>query len=137
VVCNEIPYNPIPLHSFPIPQPTRHYQNSALCRVLSALPSAFCRALGKVLLLITTVFIESRTLGTERHSAKTTLSSAKHSANGGARQRTVSSHRLLTDVIFVERRALAFGKKATFSSLPHPTLIKVCFAECHSWTLKL
>jgi hypothetical protein len=33
----------------------------------SALPSAFRRALGKVLLSVTTTFTENRTLGTERH----------------------------------------------------------------------
>jgi hypothetical protein len=52
-----------------------------------SLPTA---ALNKVLLLVTTVFTESRTLGTEIHSAKKSLSSAKHSVNGGARQRAVS-----------------------------------------------
>jgi hypothetical protein len=53
---------------------------SALCRVLSvgysaktSLPSV---ALGKVLLLVITAFIESRTLGKEKHLAKTTLPSA-------------------------------------------------------------
>jgi hypothetical protein len=73
-----------------------HYRNPALSRVHSfghsakmALPSA---ALGKVLLSVLTAFTESRTLGKERHSAKTILPSAKHSANDGARQRTVSSH---------------------------------------------
>jgi hypothetical protein len=49
---------------------------------LSGLSSA---ALGKVLLSVTTAFTESRTLGTEIHSAKKSLPSAKHSANGGAR----------------------------------------------------
>jgi hypothetical protein len=66
-----------------------HYRNPALYRVLGALPSV---ALGKVSLSKTTVFAETRTLSTEKHSAKTTLSSAKHSAQFGARQRTVSSH---------------------------------------------
>jgi hypothetical protein len=57
------------------------YRNPALCRVLFVghsakkyLPSA---ALGKVLLSVTTAFIESRTLDTEIHSAKKSLSSAK------------------------------------------------------------
>jgi hypothetical protein len=35
-----------------------------------SLPSAFCRALGKVLLSVMTTFTESRTLGIEIHSAK-------------------------------------------------------------------
>jgi hypothetical protein len=51
--------------------------------VLGALPSA---ALGKVLLSVTTTFIESRTLGTGKHSAKTSLLSVEHSANGDARK---------------------------------------------------
>jgi hypothetical protein len=42
----------------------------------------FFRALGKVLLSVTTTFIESRTLSTGRHSTKTALPSAKHSAKG-------------------------------------------------------
>jgi hypothetical protein len=52
-----------------------HYQNPTLCRVLESLPSTFCRALGKE------IFAESRTLGTERHSAKISLPSDKYSAN--------------------------------------------------------
>jgi hypothetical protein len=46
----------------------------ALCRVL------FSRALGKVLLSVTSSFTECRTLGTETHSAKTYLTSGEHSA---------------------------------------------------------
>jgi hypothetical protein len=56
----------------------------ALCRVLfvghstkKPLPSA---ALGKVFLSVTNAFAESRTLGKELHSAKISLSSAKHLA---------------------------------------------------------
>jgi hypothetical protein len=41
------------------------------------LPSA---ALGKVMLSVTSSFTECRTLGTEIHSAKTSLPSAEHSA---------------------------------------------------------
>jgi hypothetical protein len=37
-------------------------------------------ALGKVLLSVTIAFAESRTLGTEIHSVKMSLPSAKHSA---------------------------------------------------------
>jgi hypothetical protein len=57
-----------------------YYQNPALCRVLGALPNAFCRALDKDLLSVTSMFTESRTLGTEIHSA-----------NNDSRQRVVSS----------------------------------------------
>jgi hypothetical protein len=68
-----------------------------------ALPSArlfvecFCRALGKeafaesrtwqVLLSVTIAFAESRTLGTEIHSAKMSLPSAKHSAKAALGKR--------------------------------------------------
>jgi hypothetical protein len=62
-----------------------HYRNPALCQVLCALPSVFCRALGKVLLSVTTTFTESRTLSVEIHSANKSLPSVKHSAKGGAR----------------------------------------------------
>jgi hypothetical protein len=64
-----------------------------------SLPIAFCRALskevfsathGKVLLMVTTMFTESRTVGTRRHLAKTSLPSAKHSAKADAQQRVVS-----------------------------------------------
>jgi hypothetical protein len=68
-----------------------HYRNSALCRVLAALPSAFIghsakptlpsAALGKVLRSIKSLFTECRTLGTAKHSAKTALPSVKHSTN--------------------------------------------------------
>jgi Na+-translocating ferredoxin:NAD+ oxidoreductase RnfA subunit len=68
-----------------------HYRNPALCRVLGALPSVFCRSLGKVTLLVTTPFTECRTLGIDRHSIKTSLPSATRSANGDARQRAISS----------------------------------------------
>jgi hypothetical protein len=56
-----------------------------LCRVLfighsakSTLPSA---ALGRVLRSVKRLFTECRALGTAKHSAKTVLSSVKHSAN--------------------------------------------------------
>jgi hypothetical protein len=79
-----------------------HYRNPALCRVLDALPSVFCRTLDKVMLLVTTMFTESRTLGTGKHSAKTSLPSAKHSANSNARQRVVNRRLKLTAVIFAK-----------------------------------
>jgi hypothetical protein len=65
---------------------TVRYRNPVLCRILGALPNV---VLGKVLLSVTTTFIESMTLDTGRQ-AKTTLPS-KHSVNGGARQRVVIS----------------------------------------------
>jgi hypothetical protein len=109
---------------------------SVLCRVLSighsaktSLPSV---ALDKVLLSVTTSFTESRTLGTEIHSAKKSLSSAKHSANGGARQRAVSSRPKLAAVIFAERQASALDKETSLPSVSRLTLGIVFFAECHS-----
>jgi hypothetical protein len=48
--------------------------------VSAFLPSAFCRALGKVRLSATSLFTECWTLGTGPHSAKTRLPSVKHSA---------------------------------------------------------
>jgi hypothetical protein len=95
-----------------------HYQNPVLCRVLSVghsakkfLPSA---ALDKVQLSVLTAFTESRILSIERHSAKTTLPSAKHSATPDSRQRVVSSRLYLTAIIFAECRALTLGKKALY-----------------------
>jgi hypothetical protein len=60
-------------------------------------------ALGKVLLSVMSSFTESRTLGTETHSAKPYLPSGEHSAKvalgkGGARQRALSGRLKLTDV---------------------------------------
>jgi hypothetical protein len=52
---------------------SRHYRNPALYRVPAALPSAFYRALGKVLRSVKSLFNECTTLGTSKHSAKTAL----------------------------------------------------------------
>jgi hypothetical protein len=93
-----------------------------LCRMLGALPSAFCRALGKVLLSVTTTFAESSTLGTGIHSAKISLPSAKHLAKGGSRQRAVSRRLKLTAVTFTERKVLALGKESSLPSAPRLTL---------------
>jgi hypothetical protein len=54
------------------------------------------------MLLVTITFTESRTLGTGKHSAKTSLPSAKHSANSNAQQRVVNCHLKLTSVIFAK-----------------------------------
>jgi hypothetical protein len=60
-----------------------HYRNPWLCRVLfvghSAKKPLSSAALGKVLLSVNNVFTESRTLGTDVHSAKISLPSVKHS----------------------------------------------------------
>jgi hypothetical protein len=112
-----------------------HYRNPAFCRGLGALLSAFYRALGKVPLSVTTAFAESKTFSTERHSAKTTMPSAKHLAKVDARQRAVSSRLYMMSVIFAEHQALALGKEATLPSVPRMTPDKECFAEYHYWTL--
>jgi hypothetical protein len=75
-------------------------------------------ALGKVLLSVTTTFTESRTLSRGKHSAKTSLSSAKHSANGNTRQRAVNRRLKLTAVIFAESQVLALGKGSSLPSAP-------------------
>jgi hypothetical protein len=69
------------------------------------LPSAFYRALDKVLLLVTTTFTESRTLDIEKHSARNFLPSAEHSTNRD-------------DVQFAEL------------SLPNVVTLGKAFAEC-------
>jgi hypothetical protein len=61
---------------------SQQYRNPRLCRVSASLPSAFCRALGKVRLSAMSLFTECWTLGTGPHSAKTRLPSVKHSAKG-------------------------------------------------------
>jgi hypothetical protein len=102
------------------------------CRVLVALPSAFCRALYKVLLSIMTSFTESSTLDTEIHSAKKPVPSAKHSANNGPRQRAVNGRLKLTTVNFAERRTLTLDKEASLPSVRRLTLGRACYVECHS-----
>jgi hypothetical protein len=117
-----------------------HYRNPALCRVLGALPSAFCRALGKE------VFVECRTrqspaLGNDRvyreqgsrHRntlGKETCAECQHSTKNGHRQRAVSSRLKLTVVIFAERRALVLSKEAALLSVQRLTLDRACYVEC-------
>jgi hypothetical protein len=76
----------------------RHYRNPALCRVLGALPNV---ALGKVLLLATTTFTESRALGTEIHSAKKSSVEKQYLCTGKT---------FLPSVV-----ALTLGKEASFA----------------------
>jgi hypothetical protein len=107
---------------------------STLCRVLSighsAKKSLLSAALGKVPLSVTTAFTESRTLGTGRHSAKTSLLSAKHSAKIGARTTRIEG--------FVE----CFGhstkpEKQTANTLPSVTLGKESSTNSTSATASL
>jgi hypothetical protein len=61
----------------PIQMCDYHYRNLGLYRVPVALPSTFCRTLGKVPYSVTRSFTECGTFGTEKHSAKIFLPSAK------------------------------------------------------------
>jgi hypothetical protein len=101
----------------------------------SAKPSLPSVALGNVLLSVTTAFTESWTHGTGKHSAKSALPSATHSAKSDSWQRTVSSRLQLTVVIFAKCGVSALGKAAFLPSGLRPTLGKLSFAECHQWTL--
>jgi hypothetical protein len=83
-----------------------------------SLPSA---ALGKVWLSVTRLFIERRTLGTGQHSAKTCLSSVKHSAKKALEK---------GPSVFAERWGLALGKEASLPSAGYWALDKEGFAEC-------
>jgi hypothetical protein len=109
---------------------------SALCQVFfvghSAKKPLSSAALGKVLLSVTTMFAESRTLGTGKHSAKISLPSVKHSVKYHTRQTAVNRHVKLTTVIFVESRVLALGKESSLPSAHRLTLGRCnLFAECH------
>jgi hypothetical protein len=103
--------------------------------VLGALPSAFCRALGKVLLSVKKMFAESRTLGIGLHSVEISLPSVWHSAKGGSRQRVVSRRLKLTPVTFAENRVLALDKESSLPSATRVTLGITIFAECLPWAL--
>jgi hypothetical protein len=70
-------------------------------------------ALGKVLRSVKSLFTECRTLGTEKHSAKTALPSGKHSAKG--RQRLSA---------FAEGRKPALGKADSLPSAKYLALGK-------------
>jgi hypothetical protein len=106
-----------------------HYRNPRLCRVLKSLPSAFCRALGKqalssaalgkAILSATRLFTERWTLGTGRHSAKTSLPSVKHSAKGALGKGPSAAVPKLTVVSLCREPAAG-------------TRQRVFFAECHT-----
>jgi hypothetical protein len=106
-----------------------------LCQILyfghlakTSLPSA---ALDKILLSVTSIFIESgtwyrETLGKECFAECQTLGEQRRSAKD-RQQPSITD-----DVIFAEHRALALGSEATLPSVSRPTLGKPYFAECHS-----
>jgi hypothetical protein len=84
-----------------------HYRNRVLCRVLDALPSAFCRALGKVLLSVMTAFKQNsqhrNTLGKKIFAECQTLGEWQRSAKS-RQQPSVSDGRYLC-------RAPSFGTR--------------------------
>jgi hypothetical protein len=94
----------------------KHYRNPRLYRVLKSLPSA---ALGKAILSATRLFTERSTLGTGRHSAKTSLPSAKHSAKGALGKGPSEAVPKLTAVSLCREPAAG-------------TRQRVFFAECHT-----
>jgi hypothetical protein len=125
-----------------------------LCRVLGALPSAFCRmlcrvlfvghsakkplssaTLGKVLLSVTIAFMRAG-LSAQKYTRQWCLSQVPNTrrtvALGKGPSAAVYSWRPLT---FTECRALALGKEASLPSVNRLTLGRACFAECHFWTL--
>jgi hypothetical protein len=89
--------------------------------VPASLPIAFSRALGKVLLSVTSWFIECRTLGTEQLSAKTRLPSGKHSAKAALGKGLSMAILKLTAVSLCQGPRSALGKDL--------------FTECLLWTL--
>jgi hypothetical protein len=104
-----------------------HYWNSALCRVLDALPSAFLGTRQSPTLGNDHVYREQdarhmKTLDERRHSAK------------GCQQPSIADGRYLW-------RAPGFGTRqrsyfvASLPSVSSPTLDKLFFDECLSWTL--
>jgi hypothetical protein len=124
--CWLLPPSPHPCHHC---QPLAtlsgiHYQNLVLCRVLGTLPSAIYQALDELRLSAQTSFVEGRTLGIERPSAKEALSSTKLSAKRDAQQRAVGSRLLLTTVNFAECQSLTLGKIYSLSSVTWKTLDK-------------
>jgi hypothetical protein len=106
---------------------------SALCRVLSIVHSArkslSSAALGKVLLSVTTVFTESRTLGTENTLGKEifaecqTLGEWRRSAKG-RQQPSIADDRYLCQALSFGTRQRSFFAKCFTSDTRH-----------HSWTL--
>jgi hypothetical protein len=121
-----------------------HNRNPALCRVRGALPSAFfghstkksllSATLGKVLLLATTLFNKSRTLGTEIHSTKKIFTECQ---TLGERQRSAKGRQppSKADGRYLCREPSSGTRQASLPSAPRLTLDRVSFAECHPWTL--
>jgi hypothetical protein len=129
------------------PKATTGIRLFAECSAVGALPSAFCRALGKE------VFVECRTRQSpalnndhvyrEQGSryrntlGKETCAECQHSAKNVPRQRAVSRRLKLTAIIFVERRALVLSKEAALLSVRRLTLGRACYAECQKWYILL
>jgi hypothetical protein len=116
-----------------------HYRNPDLCRVLFVRHSAknpLSRAtLGKVLHSVTSLLTECRTLGTEIHSAKTSLPSAEPSAKAALGKEPSASVLSWRPLTFAEGRELALSKEDSLPSVNQLTLGKDLFTECLFWVL--
>jgi hypothetical protein len=97
-----------------------------------ALPRA---TLGKVLLSVTSWFIECMTLGTEKLSAKTRLSSGKRSAKAALGKGPSAAVLKLTAVSLCRAPRSALDKEAFLLSAKYLALGKDLFTECLLWTL--
>jgi hypothetical protein len=113
-------------------KPSLHYWNLGLCRVPASLPRV---ALGKVLLSVTSWFTECRTLGIEKLSAKTRLSSGRHSAKATLGKGPSSTVLKLTAVSLCRGPRSTLGKEASLPSAKYLALGKALFTECLLWTL--
>jgi hypothetical protein len=94
----------------------------SLCRVLfighSAKKTLSRAALGKVLRSVKSLFTECRTLGTAKHSAKTSLPSVKHSAKTALGKGPLAAVYSWRPSVVAEGRQPALGKA---DSLPSAT----------------
>jgi hypothetical protein len=103
-----------------------HYRNPGLCRVPASLPSA---ALGKVLRSVTRQFTECRTLGTAKHSAKSTLPRGKHSAKTALGKGPLAAVCSWRPLVFAEGRKQTLGKADSLSSVKYLALGKECLCR--------
>jgi hypothetical protein len=106
----------------------KHYRNLALCRVLGALSSVFYQTLGKVQLLVTIAFTESRTLGTRRYSVKKEYLGTGKASLPSATTLTLDKETDKWARLWPRCRVLASRTLGNSSN----TLDKgILFAECH------
>jgi hypothetical protein len=105
-----------------------HYRNPGLCRVLfighSVKTTLLSAALGKVLRSVKSLFTECRTLGTDKHSAKTALPSGKHSAKMALGKGPSAAVYSWQPSAFAEGRKLTLGKAYSLPSVKYLALGK-------------